>query len=1163
LVITTTTALGINYSAFVYTMGAPSGGDDTAAITTGIAACAAHGGPTTILFNSNATYLFSAKLIPNGAAGNSICFKGTNTTLATTTGFNSGFAITWLGNQQGKMDGVSLTCATGTFGNTFVGITGCVYFVNCTIDVHLAAGDGSAGGGGCCNVPAAGTGMVLMNCTFKTGAYAVFGNHTNNVLIDTCTLLCGLDLNSGGPVSLWGGAYVIMRNCPCSLIDPVAFHTEGRLFFGSQSWADCLYIGGNTTTNMQDSSGDTNKGEQICFEQNHESFSGPVVSASPNSLFIAPASINSAWDGNRQMHISGGTGQGQWANVVSTNATTGEIVIDHPWLLQPDATSIVNIFGIVSRAFIYNNTLQVNDTNVTAAVAVQFFGGALDCVVDKTTCSGTTYAYGTWSRFGVSPQLSFPSMWNLYQNGTFTGVKKSALRMYGNDGLLAGETSVFIGNIYRNNSITHVAASATEGVDAQFKGLSCDLNVLDHTTIVNVPTAISENLTGTAATSATALTLYKSNIDLGTATFYGSLTTNGKPTNWTIIQNPAGQLTGFEDVLKFTGLDNWWQLTEAISSGTRADSMPAGTSENPAVINLLDNFTNVSSAAVGPSSTVMAFFDGSGSFGTLPSLSVPNADSAGQLEISRYVGGLGSWTAFARVRYSTLPTGASYCFARANSYFCGADNTHKFKIQTYDHTSPVASVITTTFNNTTIVANQIYSVAWGVDAARNVQFVVVVDSSNNLVRAEASITARATFSFCTGISLGGFSQSGIMSGYMQQAMFSRGPQGAMTDNQILKAHNRGALLPFNANTFAADTSAGPAPFSNVTLVNSSFITTNELGSEGLFWCNCRRLRDWSPSLANVHGDYIWMLTADHPLSTGDGVYMGFSSSPSIKPVSWTQVIPGNATYHSSDGWPDRVSVDVEAGMFCWDAANSKVRCYVHSEIQSGGPSGSGIASGIQETVMYDSSDLVTWTNRGVMIPTFPIPGSGGVSHPYPSVGPPYAVDHTGYATIFAPGELPGLTGWIAYHLANQEVAISRVSTSTDGTSFDASLDYSELDMSGWFPAGFNVMEWWSNMFVVGSKVYGVGRAFVPGGRGMAMAEITQDVNGVWRVPTGKIWQFGNLDTTPYPDLGYGQDVRIYYNSITKTLHIFELFGFYKVDTDNPKELVSYYTLTMN
>lgn len=661
---------------------------------------------------------------------------------------------------------------------------------------------------------------------------------------------------------------------------------------------------------------------------------------------------------------------------------------------------------------------------------------------------------------------------------------------------------------------------------------------------------------------------------------------------------PTTAATSIRECILWSQLDQFSDGTVAVP---RLDSLP--TFANHPNTQFLD--PNKCKSVPGLGTSLAAYFDGSTTFGTTGYFKAEQGPTSNK----RFVAGYGSLTLFGKVKWDVLPKDFAALFYRTDSYQFGLDSNHHISFSS----DGADGTLTTVTGSVTLQAGRWYSIAGILDAASGMAYVVTIDDAGLLTRSSGMPVTRRAVSTAP-LFAGARNLEFVLCGAAQELRICK---AAASDGELLLLHNGGKTLPFDPSLLTTRTMP-PPPFSKLTVTNQTFLTTNDTNTEGLYWLNCRNLRAWNPALADIHGDYIWVMSADHPLSAGDGVYLGYSSSPLIKPATWTMAVPGNGIAHANDGFPDRKYIDLEAAMLCWDAANQKVRIYTHCETISGGPTGQGLSGMTQETLMFESSDLTTWTSRGVTICAHPdildtavsdcvADGSNTVSSATAkfqgpalighrviingatytitgcsgnnslTVDAPVAagtaltlkviglrrVDHTGYALVLEPNTLPGQTQWCAYHLADGTLPTERHNVSMDGVTFLADGNVEELDVCGPFPAGFDTVDWFQNLFNCNDKVYAVGQAYLPGGRGIVMAEMGKDANGNWRVPTGNIWQIGESDSGLFPTTKYTQDVRIYFDAATKTLYIHRLFGFFKEDTDNPKEVVQQSTLIMN
>lgn len=525
----------LDYDRYIHTVSTPSNGsDDSTLLLNAIADVLAHGNNTTtsgtVLFSiPNSTYYFNDKLFifTSGNVGVGLCFQGTNVTLTPSSTFSNNCMIN-VDAMPTRFDGVSVVWnpaanLTGA-GQPAQGISSGIYFNNMTIDTHQMAsqtvmptgGDtGISPFGGAVNTSHAGRpyGVVFKNCNFYCGV-GMFGR-ASWLIFESCNFYMGKDQDSGGPISIWLGNHVVVRNCTFQHIDPIVYPNEGRAFFVSQGITDRHYIGDNTGTNLQNSSSDPNKGELICFESSATYFSGNVISATSNTVTVSTSSSN--WVGN-QLCIMAGKGEAQWA--IITAQAAGVVTLDRNFLLTPDTTSLVNVLSVCSRTYIYNNNFTKNEVGLTASCLTQYFGGALDCVTDSNSCSGASQ--GHCSQNVVVSSRAVPVWWSLHQNNVFTNIKSWGLRAWGSTGNPNGETATCLGNVYRNISVG-MTGLVNNFLQYQISytgdGPRCDLVVFEHNTLRDASIGIGLQSSTSLPNSAI---LYKNDFRPGVVPVLGS-----------------------------------------------------------------------------------------------------------------------------------------------------------------------------------------------------------------------------------------------------------------------------------------------------------------------------------------------------------------------------------------------------------------------------------------------------------------------------------------------------------------------------------------------------------------------------------------------------------------------------------------------------------------
>ncbi len=602
-----------------------------------------------------------------------------------------------------------------------------------------------------------------------------------------------------------------------------------------------------------------------------------------------------------------------------------------------------------------------------------------------------------------------------------------------------------------------------------------------------------------------------------------AFTSSGTPV---VLQSPIDNLTGSGNTnggLSYSFIPEVverWLMNE--STGSRAGSMSTGPAINPGQISL-DDPSGMTSDIL-PDATVAAHVSSG------KTLTTSSSNSAGRTNYQIFDQGYGSWTLFFRMYFASLPSGSKTLMGR------DANNSWDLYIQTFPKTlvfetrNARTSAYTTLASTKVISATTKYSVAIGYNGATGKVFIVVIDPAGAVTRTESTVVGRRYPYQAVNLSLGDFRVQGTDYD-IQDSWFLR---AAYTDTQLQQLHNGGTPVTLSTSRVLLSPRASgwwPRPFS-ILSTTADFETASGIASrggcsKGMYFYRPFPLFQWDAGLAATKGNFAWVHSSDHTnVGASAGVWIGFSSAPGTRPSSWTKIIAGTGTASG------RVFTQLETPHLVYNASDSNARpfyCYAHGFITSGGPSGT--VPSPQETFLWTSADLVSWTSEGVAIPA----GAQTGSVPFHN--------HTGYATIHPPNSLPGQTNWRAYALGWDTTGIEYCYPSSDGKTFLLADDVEPLDYCTPFPAGYDLVQFRQNIFTFdGVTVYGIGQAFMPGSRGTALTKLVFE-NGAWRQSTGEVWRITN-DTDIFPTNGYTQDIRAWADMSTNIVHLYQLTGFF-------------------
>lgn len=199
----------------------------------------------------------------------------------------------------------------------------------------------------------------------------------------------------------------------------------------------------------------TNDREAMTFDGGSGGYAGNIVSAKDNMLVIPSDAtnkyqwINNKWIGGG-LFIIEGKGAGQFRRIKSHGQDT--IYLDHPFLVQPDATSIVSVTTVRKNFAFVNN-------QVTDAGAYQFYGSTDNAVISglqMNRCNGVV-SRGSLLYHGKQPNWYIDIVNCKFKEGNYShwwGVEDRGHSGFQNINLIgAGGSGLSIGIIVRRNTL--------------------------------------------------------------------------------------------------------------------------------------------------------------------------------------------------------------------------------------------------------------------------------------------------------------------------------------------------------------------------------------------------------------------------------------------------------------------------------------------------------------------------------------------------------------------------------------------------------------------------------------------------------------------------------------------------------------------------------------
>ena len=376
------------------------------------------------------------------------------------------------------------------------------------------------------------------NVTFNAGLEEYWDfNNDQNIFLQDCTMIGdGGFLGTASQVFInqsnffatndadnlaysWGGSDISITDCTAqdyndSNPNSGAGWGQGRFFVGSDLWGSQTntYIANNNTVALGVRPGfsSQNAGEQLLWEGQSLVAGGSYLGSTANTVTIT--GLSSTIASGYYAIIVGGDGIGEFEPIASYNTTTGVATLAQAWLVTPDATSIVRFGELFANIVVYDNTLQGKGVTNTASTGVQFWGGAVNSVIDSNNISNVRYGIMDASLPGTADPI--PAYFNLLQNNSITNAQFGIVVA----GQGMGNESGAVGNVVRDNTLNTISSVAIHLSNNDT--LSTPLFVIvEYNNAVNVPTGLDLSEL-TAATSYVALN--DNTFTLGNAASAGS-----------------------------------------------------------------------------------------------------------------------------------------------------------------------------------------------------------------------------------------------------------------------------------------------------------------------------------------------------------------------------------------------------------------------------------------------------------------------------------------------------------------------------------------------------------------------------------------------------------------------------------------------------------------
>jgi hypothetical protein len=198
----------------------------------------------------------------------------------------------------------------------------------------------------------------------------------------------------------------------------------------------------------------TNDREAMTLDGGSGGYAGNIAGANGNTIILPAKAERFQWVPNKWigggLYIVEGTGAGQFRRIVSHGIDT--IQVDHPFLVTPDATSVISITTVRKNLFYIDN-------EVTDAGAYQFYGSAQNCVISglkMNRCNGIV-GRGSLLYHGKQPNWYIDIVNCEFKEGNYShwwGIDDRGHSGFQNINLIgAGGSGLNIGTLIRRNKL--------------------------------------------------------------------------------------------------------------------------------------------------------------------------------------------------------------------------------------------------------------------------------------------------------------------------------------------------------------------------------------------------------------------------------------------------------------------------------------------------------------------------------------------------------------------------------------------------------------------------------------------------------------------------------------------------------------------------------------
>ncbi|KAA5548768.1 Ig-like domain-containing protein [Adhaeribacter rhizoryzae] len=340
---------------------------------------------------------------------------------------------------------------------------------------------------------------VFLNKTEHIGISSFLGD-CSQLFIDRNNIKMTND--SDMALHSWSGSGISMTRTTARDLDNSNLYSgagwgKGRVFTGNGTWGSNrnTYLGNNVTYDLTPRPAadvDQNSGEQFLWEGNLGQWAGYASSSTDITTSVPGYSITA--QNKLYAVIVKGKGIGQSRRVVANNG--GNITLNEPWNVIPDASSYIVIGHFIDRIAVYNNYLDGKPRAVTnpdhiAAAGIEPFGGAMNFIAANNTLHELRQGVANWSTQHATGLD--PNFFSMYTNNKMVNCRWG---IYNQLILTRPEGTAVLGTTYRKNDIQGAAVAGIHTSVSTSANNSLNADVFEFNSLSNLPQGLSSSSTG-------------------------------------------------------------------------------------------------------------------------------------------------------------------------------------------------------------------------------------------------------------------------------------------------------------------------------------------------------------------------------------------------------------------------------------------------------------------------------------------------------------------------------------------------------------------------------------------------------------------------------------------------------------------------------------------